>query len=313
MYRALIIGAGNIGALYDLGTDTVLTYAKAFSLDREIIFDVYDTNVDSLERVQAHYECGIISDLNNIDYKTYELVVISTPTAFHYGYLVALLNAQVKLVICEKPVDTDTDRLSKLETLYAGSGSKVLVNYHRRFQEEIFTLKALIGEIQEQEKCTNILIKYQRGLHNNFSHALDLLTCLFDEAGELENIIVTSKVHDEFENDPTISFSCTWNNIHFQVVGLENVKFSFFEIEIFFEQQFLLLLDGCDTVEHHIIDDPNPFFYPKAILKSRKTSVLKNYMLAITGYAKKILAGETDRDNFSEAVSISKKILKITN
>jgi hypothetical protein len=42
MYKALIIGCGNIGALYDFDTGSIASYAKAFHLDPEIEFDVYD-------------------------------------------------------------------------------------------------------------------------------------------------------------------------------------------------------------------------------------------------------------------------------
>jgi hypothetical protein len=38
--------------------------------------------------------------------------------------------------------------------------------------------------------------------------------------------------NDEFEDDPTVSFVGFIGNIPINVIGLQNVKYSYFEIEI---------------------------------------------------------------------------------
>lgn len=44
MYKALILGCGNIGAFYDYDTQEVVTHAKAFSEFDNIDVTVYDTS-----------------------------------------------------------------------------------------------------------------------------------------------------------------------------------------------------------------------------------------------------------------------------
>lgn len=44
MLNALIIGVGNIGAMYDIDNEQISTYAKALSMDDDIRFDIFDIN-----------------------------------------------------------------------------------------------------------------------------------------------------------------------------------------------------------------------------------------------------------------------------
>lgn len=311
MYKALIIGCGNIGAMYDFETESVLTYAKAFHLDPEITFVVYDTNHQMAEKIAQRYHVQALQVLEPTTFNGYDIVAICTPTFSHYDYLSIMLVNGPKLIICEKPVDSDPIRLDIILSLYRKSNTKVLVNFFRRFQPGIIQLRNEISAVLVEESCTNIVVSYQRGFHNNASHAIDLLEYLFGSTFDLSKAQITHKTVDEFDTDPTMSISFFWNGICVQFVGLVHVEFSHFDIAIYFTRKAVLLKNGSNEIEWLTSTSKCGSFYPKLKLQSRRTAVVDNYMSNVVSYAKLLLNGNEQNSNFLESIGISQQILKL--
>ncbi len=311
MYRALIIGCGNIGAMYDFETESILTYAKAFHLDPEIEFDVYDINNKIAEKVGQRYHAQCLQILEMQTFKEYDIVAICTPTHTHFDYLSKMLVHGPKLVICEKPVDSDPAQLDKIISLYLKSNTKVLVNFYRRFQPGIIQLRNEIREVLAEEGCTNIVVSYQRGFHNNASHAIDLIEYLFGSTFDFADAQITHKTIDEFEADPTMSVFFLWHGVSVQFVGLAKVEFSHFDIAIYFKRKAVLLKDGGNEIEWFTTLPKIGNYYPKLKLRSRKTAVVSNYMSNVVLHAKLMLNGIERTTNFIESISISQRILKL--
>ncbi len=313
MLKALIIGVGNIGAMYDIDSDHVSTYAKAFSKDDGIRFDIFDVNLNFVKRVVLKYNCGFITNSEEIDYKAYDLVIVSSPTNTHHAYLQKALEANAPLVICEKPVDVDLKRLNNIAQTYKASASKVMVNYYRRFHRNIAEVKQAIRRVGNIYDCTNIVVRYQRGLHNNFSHAADLIEFIFDTSLDFRDVTIINKVFDEFTDDPTASFIFRLGNTNINIVGLQHVAFSHFDIEVYFKKQAFMLKNGCNDFEHYITPPATGTFYPKLQLHSLRKDLLENYMLEVVSYAKFLLANKNEKDNFLRSIELSKKILTLIN
>ena len=311
MYKALIIGCGNIGAMYDFETESISTYAKAFHYDPEIMFEVYDIDPKVSLKIAERYGVRCLHELNPANYKEYDIAVICTPTSTHHEYLSKMLEQGQRLVICEKPVDTDRVRLEELLSLYRKSNTKVLVNFYRRFQPAIIQLRKEIDGILIDERCTNIVVTYQRGFHNNASHAIDLLEFLFGSTINLSEAKVSHGVCDEFDVDPTLSVSCVLNDANVQFVGLAHAEFSHFDISIYFQRSAVLLKNGCDEIEIASTGTKHGNYYPKLVSRSRQVGVVENYMINVVSCAKQILENEKEPDNFLGSVEISKRILKL--
>jgi predicted dehydrogenase len=311
MYEALIIGCGNIGAMYDFENESILTYAKAFHIDPEINFSVYDTNHLMAEKVAQRYSVQALQKLEPEAFGEYDIVAICTPTPSHYDYLCKMLMCGPKLVICEKPVDSDLVRLDNILSLYRKSNTKVMVNFFRRFQPGIIQLKKEISDLITEERCTNIVVSYQRGFHNNASHAIDLLEFLFGVTFDLSAAQITHTASDEFDTDPTMSVSCFWNDVIVQFVGLAHVEFSHFDIAIYFTRKALLLKDGSNEIEWLTITPKSGNFYPKLKLQSKRTGVVESYMENVILHAKLLLNDNELISNFLESISISQRILKL--
>lgn len=311
MYKALIIGCGNIGAMYDFENELILTYAKAFHIDPEVSFAVHDINHHVAEKVAQRYSVQALKKLEPEIFSEFDIISICTPTHTHYDYLCKMLVRGPKLVICEKPVDSDLTRLDNILSLYRKSCTKVMVNFFRPFQPGIVQLRNEINNLIAKERCTNIVVSYQRGFHNNASHAIDLLEFIFGLPFDLSAAIITHTASDEFDTDPTMSVSCFWNNASVQFVGLANVEFSHFDIAIYFIHKAVLLKDGSNRIEWHAITPKKGNFYSKLKLQSKRTDVMENYMKNVVSHAKLLLKDNEQISNFVGSVSISQQILKL--
>lgn len=304
--NVLVIGCGNIGALYDWDNDTVKTHCKALSKLPNALVSVYDYNNSLSQKVAAKYNFICIEQEEKIVLSNYEWVVIASPTNSHLQWLIKCFKAEVPLVICEKPIAKNFDELNILDKYYTKSKTKVIVNYIRRFQPEYASLKKEI----ENNIPIHVIVKYQRGLVNNFSHAADLLNYLFGDF-LFGNIIVTQKIFDEFEDDPTLSFSAFFNKIPINIIGLANVKYSYFEMELFFEDEKISIINSGNDIVYQKAKSFNTFYQPlPSVVEYKESKFLDNYMKHVYNSVIRIYNCEVP-DNFTEALRMNQQLLQL--
>lgn len=314
MIKALVIGCGNMGALYDLHTDAIVTHAKALALDPRFSLSVFDMNKELAQEVASKYQAEQVEEITDAVLEKFDCVSICTPTDTHVPYLKQLFQSGVNMVICEKPVSNKNEELNEIHTLYKASGAKVMVNYLRRFQPAYAELKQSISDILKTERLTNLAIRYQRGFINNCSHAFDITEFLLDSTIELTGIKKHNNVADHFETDPTVSLNATWNNANVNVLGLSNVKFSHFEIDLYFEYHKVCIREAGQTIEVLKAETNERFLQPlKSIEQYTRTQCLKDNMQHVINHAYDILNGKISEDNFLRSVSLNQKMLTYLN
>lgn len=354
LYRALLIGCGNIGALYDLDSLSILTHAKAYSKSGLFELNLFDTNRHLATSIASRYGCSVVDEVTVEALKEYDSISICTPTTLHCDYLKmviesAILDAEARrqsnsdgcgilglrpiVIICEKPVSGIVSELDEVTELYvrlkqANPASHILVNYFRRFQPAFGELKEVIRTMMSRESLTNVAIRYQRGFNNNASHAFDLIEYLTDERVALSEVKLHNIVPDHFENDPTLSLHAQWretrrgqpSGINVNVMGLGNVRFSHFEVELYFEYSKVLIGDSGNVVTIFQAEKETRFLQP---LHTRRVfcDCIKNYMAHVVEHAASLLRtseqGLTDGvslpvDNFIHAVSLNREMLRLT-
>lgn len=312
MYKVLILGCGNIGALYDFDNDEILTHAKAFHQSKVDLY-LYDIDENLLGKVANKYNAKVIPTVDNINFGDFDIISICTPTFTHKKYLEKALLNNVKLVICEKPISTDTEEIDHLINFYKKSNSKVIVNYFRRFQPAYISLKKSIEEVLKKEELTNITIRTQRGFINNSSHAFDLIQYLFNKPIELQNILVHNREKDHFDSDPTLSLQALWDGVNLSLQGLSNVRFSFFEIDMFFTHQRISIQNAGKDIFHYESEYSNQFLRPLFSIESlNKTDCIKDYMQHVIEYSMGFMNESSKlEDNFLESVKLNKLMLTI--
>ena len=305
----LLIGCGNIGALYDIDNADIKTHAKALTYIKNISVSVYDEKILLSERTAKKYNYSLIYNREDINLAEFQWVIIASSTSSHFQWMKECFNKKVPLIICEKPLTLNIEELEELEELYNNNESKVLINYIRRFQPAFKFLKNYIETTVAQP--TKIVVKYQRGFINNFSHAADLLN-YFWEFGQFKNIKILDKVYDEFKEDPTISFYGIYNEVPIIAIGLNHSKFSYFEMEIFYQKEMIHIFNSGDNISvKRAIGNQN--FYPmlnEIVLED--ANILHNYMSQVYDYSNNVREF-TEKDNFASAINTTKQLLSINN
>ena len=306
MYQALVIGCGNIGALYDIDSNQVLTHVKGYHQNPAFSLSIYDMNEELTKRLGELYNCVVLKDLNTTDLTSFDCLSICTPTPSHVEYLARAINAGTKVIICEKPVSNTLSNLDTALELYRGGNSAVIVNYFRRFQPAFIALQKKLSSILETECLTNICIRYQRGFCNNASHALDLLEFLCDRPFEISDVKTHNLKCDQLENDPTLSLqgflSLNSKNsaqkiapyVNINILGLTDVEYSHFELELYFKRSKVLIRDSGNTIEFLRAPSPGAFFRQLELIDSWQCCI-ENHMTNVISHVKTVLDKQLPR------------------
>ncbi len=310
MYSALIIGCGNIGAGYDFNTDQILTHAKALQHNQNFAFSIFDTNKNLTQAVSKKYNCKVMNEINVNVLSEFDCVSICTPTTTHSEYLIKAIEAKTRVIICEKPVSDKYSDLELLRELYEKNSSKIIVNYTRRFHPSYKKLREDIEKISVREKLTNISIRYQRGFLNNCSHAFDTIEYLMNQEIKLTEIKKHNSANDHFENDPTISIQAFWNDTNMNVLGLSYVKFSHFEIDIYFQYHKIIINESGQRIEILRSEKEAEFLNPLT-QQNVYTECLKNQMVHVISRTEDLLADKRSKDNFIGSLKLNQRMLNI--
>lgn len=312
MYKVLVAGCGNIGAQYDRNTNEIQTHIKAWYQNKLAELSVYDVNTTLSNEVAKQYNCKVLESLDASTMADFDCVCICTPTSTHLALLDMAIAANVNTIICEKPISISIEELEFIKQIYTNGNSKVIVNYIRRFLPAYSTLKTFINSIRDQERLTTINIKYQKGFLNNGSHAFDLIEYLFNEKLILKDYKTHHKIVDFFKEDPTLSLQANWNQANFSIVGLADISFTHFEIELYFEYYKILIKDSGDKIEIYKSEDADGRIQP-LILQSEMTKCLKDYMYYVSEYAVNILNKSISEDNFLNSLELNQRMLTYKN
>lgn len=313
MFKVLIIGCGNIGALYDLKNKNILTHAKAFSKIQEFSLYFFDINFNLAKRVAKKYNGNYLEKINEKDFKNFNCICISTPTSTHFKFLKYAFNSNIPFVICEKPISNNEKDLRQLLKLYKKNDTKVLVNYIRRFQVSYIRLRKYIINQLKKDDIKKIVIKYQRGFLNNCSHSLDLIQFLTDSDIVLKKNMILSRNNKFSHKDPTISFFGKWNNTEIFILGFEDTSFKIFEIDIFFNNTKIEIKESGNVIDIFTIKSSSKFKTNNLVKDVNKSvnGCMKNYMTSIAEIVKSDLQKNNFNDNFVESLNLNLKMLKI--
>jgi predicted dehydrogenase len=305
MIKALVIGCGNIGAGYDLNDSQVLTHAKAFSLNKEIFFCVSDTDEEKAKSIGKVYGVPYFVQLSDDDLSRFDMVSLCVSTQYHFEYLERLAKLKVPFVLCEKPIVNNLSQLKSVKELSIDENS-IMVNYIRRFQPGFRLLKQRLSLLLETDSIRQIVVRYQKGILNNCSHALDLISFLTDTKITIKDFVLFEKHFDHFEFDPTISGAFFLRDISVSLVGLTNISYSLFEIDIYLGRDMISIKESGDTIFFFKEDDGQL----KEVKEWRQKKVLKNYMIPVIKTAVACMR-QKEKTNFSSALHLNEEILKI--
>lgn len=298
--RALLIGCGNIGALYDLEREGVLTHAKALAT-LSVPFDIVEIDEQRAAQVTARYGGRAFRSLDAVELATYSIASIASPTSDHPAQLVRLLGANVAVVICEKPIAARASDLLRVRDARSASRSLVFVNYIRRFQPAYAALaQHLASYANEPKSVQGITVRYQRGFLNNASHALDLLSMLFGRLVDIARPRVLRSAADAFADDPTLSLAFDWSGVPVFVLGHVASGYGIFEIDIELRDARVRIHDRGDRIDWLVPDGAGGFIRDEG---RSATGAIADYMLPVM---RRALEGSPE--NFDSAYTLNLKL-----
>ena len=307
--KALLIGCGSIGACYDLNKPgLVWTHAKAYSLLSDLELTVTDIDRDKANKVSAIYQALVIDESDTEAYKNFDLISIATPTPVHFEYLKNTLHYCPPVIICEKPVVNSLKQADEVLDLYRSSGSKVLVNYMRRFQPAYKVLKERLEKNYERDSLKEIIIKYKRGFLNNASHAVDLLEYLYDEPFDFKNFHIQKWEFDSFEYDPTLTGTCLYLDQPVNFAGICKVEYPVFEIEIFYPNSKIAICHSGNEIRYYSMNTEDGLEEDHG---ERQTDILDQYMTPVINKGLDLIDRKENNDNFMQALTMNKRMLEI--
>lgn len=257
-YNAAIIGAGNIGALYDQTKhgDHILTHAHAYTLEPRIqlcaMTDIDKQKADHATRLWGgtpYYDSKEMLDHEKID-----IISICVPDEHHEKIIDICYEYRPKAVFCEKPLTLDMESAERIVKKYSDAGIIFAVNFSRRWDPTMQSLK------KEFEKGTygnvlNVTSIYTKGILHNGSHLIDILRYLF---GDIAYVVPLSAKFDWYENDPTVDAFLNFSNgVHAHIISADARSYSIFEIDILCEKaRFHFNKSGLQMIEYGVRDNP---------------------------------------------------------
>ncbi|MBI3096114.1 MAG: Gfo/Idh/MocA family oxidoreductase [Rhodocyclales bacterium] len=191
VFSAAIAGLGNIGLRYDMGAQDdqrVASHARAFAVHPGYSL-VAGIDPDEAGRAlfEQHYHVPAFTDIAAMRSAGIrpEVWSIAVPTPLHFRTFQDIIALRPVAVLCEKPLAQDVVEAARMVTAAEECNCALAVNYMRRFEPGVLALwqsiaEGALGEIYKG--CA----WYSKGLLNNGSHVIDLLSFLLGDAGPVQ-------------------------------------------------------------------------------------------------------------------------------
>lgn len=177
--RIGIVGCGNIAGLVDddVKKRHIYTHAKAVGIIKQLTIAAC-CDQDEIRLKAFADRWGIPRRYLNLQHMLREeqidILVIATPTNFHFEHVMEGLSSNVKAVFCEKPLALNIEDGVKLVKKAKQVNKPLIVNYMRRWDTFYLECKKLLdsGELGRVE---TIVAYVDTALYMNSSHMLDMI------------------------------------------------------------------------------------------------------------------------------------------
>ena len=299
VYDGLIVGAGNIGALFDQPSgDAILTHAHGFT-EHPGFRLVGFVEPDEERRINAVSKWGGRGFRNLIEafeHVSCDVVAVAAPDEYHHDVLKQLFHLPLRAIVAEKPLTRTTAEAQEVIGWSSSSGISVAVNYMRRFIPEFEELRDRIrdgfygGYIAGNGY-------YGKGVLHNGSHLIDLARYFL---GEIESFSVMDHVVDFDANDPSVSFSLQFRDqkkLYIQHIDCR--LFTIFELDLLFEKGRARIRDSGFVIEEYRVEDSAAFKGYRNIIKVGEITT------SLSKYAYHVLSNVYDHLTFGAPLKCS--------
>lgn len=218
-YDAAVVGLGRIGMGYDydvIDERVVLTHASAYHYHPGFnLIGAVDVDAQQRARFDRKFGRPTFASVDELLDDTLPTIVsVATPTSEQASIVKTLIDHAVPAILCEKPFGTDRAVARELAELASTAGTRLIVNFIRRFEPGVRVMRRLLNEGHLGHVYKGV-IWYSNGLINNGMHYIDLVTYLF--GSNVDDITVIKSSGGAELPDPEPDF----------VLGIDGRRFYF--------------------------------------------------------------------------------------
>lgn len=190
IYRAALIGCGNIGAGVERYSEKIQPWAHAsvFSANpRTELVALVDADAAKLEKAHGNFpSAATFADAREMFQSVKpDIVVIATPTSSHKALTLMAVEYGAKAIMCEKPIAVTPEDGEEMVRACREAGIPLFINHTRRFDSVIRGAKTRLADIGEVMQAA---ARYTRGIHNNGTHTIDLLRFFLGEVVSVSGV-----------------------------------------------------------------------------------------------------------------------------
>ena len=203
IYRGLVVGAGQMAALYDQpGDERTLTHCHAFQRNpRTELAAVVDTDAERARAAGDRWGVPFYASLEQaLAAERPDIVSVCTPTRTHAAVVEAVVAASPGFVFLEKPVGSSAAEAAAVARALKGARVPCMVNYPRNFDPVVRDLSSAAASGRYGAFITAV-VYYSKGIRNNGSHLIHLL---HDVLGRIASHVVLDRKVDYDAADPTL-------------------------------------------------------------------------------------------------------------
>lgn len=256
-YRAVIIGAGRIGATFDTPeSKEVLTHAHGYTKHESThLVGFYDKDTQKSATAASLWGGESFPSLQALlEQGKPDIVSICTPDEDHLPTLEQVILHKPRLIVCEKPVTMSVRGTERIMQLAREKRVPISVNYSRRFDSSIEELrKAVQRKIYGKVLLATSI--YTRGILHNGSHVIDLARFLF---GEVQKITPLYVREDYLGSDKSVAAYLEFEHCpQFHLIVGDARHYAIMELDILFERKRWRFVDfGFRESVQEIRKDP---------------------------------------------------------
>lgn len=276
LFNTIIIGAGNIGALYDSPNSVnILSHAHGFSKHPGFeLVGFIDIDSAKAKRAAKIWNCRFFKDIEEaLSAESIDVVSIAVPDEYHYSTLLELLKLNIKFIFTEKPLAKTPVEAKDVISIQENTNIGIAVNYSRRYVPEFERLKHEISS-QLYGKFITGSGYYGKGILHNGSHMIDLLRFLVNE---IDSAIPIQSSYDFYKDDPSISAILNFiDGRKFFLQYVECKNYTIFEVDLLFERGRIKITNSGFNIEIYEIKESSIFKGYKNIFKIKEISTSLN-------------------------------------
>jgi predicted dehydrogenase len=262
---AAVIGLGQIGMGYDFESgdaECALTHCSAFSQHQgfNLIAGV-DPRPEARAGFKKKYSKPAFSNMREMfAAASPEVLAIGVPSDLHLESVTEALGHPVRAILCEKPLATTLQDAMEIAGKVKAHGCTFLVNYPRRFDAAVSEIKHRLTtkDIGDVYKA---VLWYSKGLLNNGSHFIDMLSFLF---GPCTGVRILQKGRRLDNGDPEPDILLHFGDLAAYMLAGREENFSCGSLE---------LIGNGGTIHYPLGD------FPSRIYRTKPDPLFPNYFL----------------------------------